>query len=313
MSMVLTVTVNPSYDTTATAVRVEPDRKIRCTEAVEHPGGGGINVARVIGILGGNATALWTNGGLFGIGLGQLLDSAGVDHIPIDISGHTRQSFAVIEDKTHRHYRFSTPGPDISEEELEDLAAVVRQNQYDFLVISGGLPPSVDPEFYNRLASIATGKGARVVLDTNGEPLRAALAGGDVYLVKPNFRELAEAVGMEPGDGNFDVTSSSRELVEQGKAAVVVTSLGPAGVILTTTKGVMRIPAPTVTISSKIGAGDSTVGGIVYRLGEGDDLIAAVRFGVASGAAAVMTPGTELCKRHDVESLIAAILADSDD
>ncbi|MEX2132501.1 MAG: hexose kinase [Acidimicrobiia bacterium] len=309
----LTVTVNPSYDTTATAVRVEPDRKIRCTEAVEHPGGGGINVARVIGILGGNATALWTNGGLFGIGLGQLLDSAGADHIPIDISGHTRQSFAVIEDNTHRHYRFSTPGPDISEEELEELAAVVRKNQYDFLVISGGLPPSVDPEFYNRLASIATGKGARVVLDTNGEPLRAALAGGDVYLVKPNFRELAEAVGMEPEDGNFDVTSSSRELVEQGKAAVVVTSLGPAGVILTTTKGVMRIPAPTVTISSKIGAGDSTVGGIVYRLGEGDEMIAAVRFGVASGAAAVMMPGTELCKRHDVESLIAAILADSDD
>lgn len=313
MSTVLTVTVNPSYDTTATAVRVEPDRKIRCTKAVEHPGGGGINVARVIGILGGRATALWTKGGLFGIGLGQLLDSAGVDHIPIDISGPTRQSFAVIEDNTHRHYRFSTPGPEISGEEMEDLVAVVRKSQYDFLVISGGLPPSVDPEFYTRLASIAADRGARVVLDTSGEPLRAALAGGNVYLVKPNFRELAEAVGMDPEDGSFDVTSSSRELVEEGRAAVVVTSLGPAGVILTTSKCAMRIPAPTVPISSKIGAGDSTVGGIVYRLGEGDDLIAAVRFGVASGAAAVMTPGTELCKRHDVESLIAAISEESDD
>lgn len=307
MSSILTVTVNPSFDSTATVSRVEADRKIRCKEVVEHPGGGGINVARAIGILGGRAAALWTMGGLFGTGIRQLLDAEGVEHLPIEIGGHNRQGFAVIEEDSGRHYRFSTPGPVISHEELERLAAMVESRSYEILVLSGGLPPSVDPDFYPHLASIAAAKEARVVLDTHGDPLRATLTDGNVYLVKPNYRELAEAVGVHPEEGDFDVVSASRDLVGRGQASVVVTSLGAAGVLFATPEGVLRIAAPTVPIRSKIGAGDSTVGGIVYRLNQGHELIAAVRFGVACGAAAVMTPGTELCQRDDSERLVDEI------
>lgn len=312
MPTALTVTVNPSFDTTAIATRVEADRKIRCAHVTRCPGGGGINVARAIGILGGQATALWTMGGLFGTGLWQLLGSEGIDHVPIHIDGENRQSFAVIEEDGGRHYRFSTPGPEITREELDRLAAVVEARDYEILVLSGGLPPSVDPSFYPRLAGIASNRGARVVVDTHGEPLKAALDGGNVYLIKPNYRELAGAVGADPGADDFDVTEASRHLVEKGAVTAVVTSLGAAGVVMTTRDGVERLSAPTVPIRSKIGAGDSTVGGIVHALGRGDDLSTAVRHGVACGAAAVMTPGTELCRRVDVERLVAEIGAESD-
>lgn len=305
MSSALTVTVDPSVDTTATAPRVEPDRKIRCTEVFRDPGGGGINVARAIRILGGDATAAWAMGGLLGTGLWQLLGSEGVDHVPVHIENENRESFAVVEEHSGRHYRFSTPGPAISSEELDRLAAVVETRDYDILVISGGLPGSVNPDFYPRLASIAVERGAKVVVDTHGEPLRAALSGGQVFLAKPNYRELADAVGADPETADFDVTTAACRLVDSGSAEVVATSLGAAGVVLVSGDGVERIAAPTVPIRSRIGAGDSMVAGIVSALGKGEDLRTAVMYGVAAGTAAVTTPGTELCRRDDVDRLMS--------
>ena len=64
-----------------------------------------------------------------------------------------------------------------------------------------------------------------------------------------------------------------------------------------------RARAPTVPIRSKIGAGDSTVAGITLGLVRGLPLVEAVRFGVAAGSAAVMAPGTGLCRREDAERL----------
>jgi 6-phosphofructokinase 2 len=83
----------------------------------------------------------------------------------------------------------------------------------------------------------------------------------------------------------------------------VVVSLGGAGVLLVTGSGSERIGAPTVPIRSKVGAGDSTVAGLVLGLARGLELEDAVRLGVAAGAAAVMTPGSELCRREDTERL----------
>lgn len=80
-------------------------------------------------------------------------------------------------------------------------------------------------------------------------------------------------------------------------------SLGAAGALLVTEDVCTRIRAPSVRVVSKIGAGDSTVGGIVLALARGKPIVQAVRYGVAAGAAAVISPGTELCKLEDVERL----------
>lgn len=76
---------------------------------------------------------------------------------------------------------------------------------------------------------------------------------------------------------------------------MIVVSIGSGGVLLFTAGLSETICAPTVKIRSKVGAGDSIVGGIVFALSQGKSLIESVRFGVAAGAAAVMTEGTQLC------------------
>ncbi|MCF7854495.1 MAG: hypothetical protein K9N51_06855 [Candidatus Pacebacteria bacterium] len=63
-----------------------------------------------------------------------------------------------------------------------------------------------------------------------------------------------------------------------------------------------RIRAPTVPIASRVGAGDSMVAGILAGLSRNDTVEEAVRYG-AAGSAAVMTSGTQLCCRHDVDEL----------
>ena len=88
-------------------------------------------------------------------------------------------------------------------------------------------------------------------------------------------------------------------------------SLGAAGTLMVSQEGYEHIQQPTVPIVSKVGAGDSTVAGIVLSLARGNALRDAVRFGVAAGAAAVMTPGTELCRREDTERLYDQMTSES--
>jgi 6-phosphofructokinase 2 len=305
---ITTVTVNPSLDVTAHAERVDADRKIRCNSTRRDPGGGGINVARAVHLLGGTSRAVWTRGGLFGAGIATLLDEAGIEHRPVPIDGETRLSYAVIEDATTRHFRFSGPGPILGAAELDAVVDASGETDPGLLVVSGGLPPGAPDGFYARLVVAAAGTGARVILDTHGTALHEALRTGDVFLAKPNYRELFEAAGREPEENETeaaepDLKGMAREIIDGTGTVAVLISLGAGGALLVTADDALRITAPTVPIRSRIGAGDSMVGGVALRLAAGDDLADAARYGVAAGTAAVMTPGTELCRRDDVERL----------
>jgi 6-phosphofructokinase 2 len=98
--------------------------------------------------------------------------------------------------------------------------------------------------------------------------------------------------------------------VDQGQAQVVVVSLGAGGALLVSGEETTHLRSPTVPIRSKIGAGDSMVAGIVLALAREQSLVDAARFGVAAGAAAVMTPGTELCRQQDTKELYQQIVLD---
>ncbi|PON11699.1 hypothetical protein C2W62_43450 [Candidatus Entotheonella serta] len=173
--------------------------------------------------------------------------------------------------------------------------------QPDYIVASGSLPLGVPSDFYARVAHLGRKRGARVIVDTPGEALRTAVHEG-VYLVKPNLRELSDLVDHELRD-EAEQEAAVMDFVQQGNCQAVVLSLGAAGVLWGSASGCERFRASTVPIISKVGAGDSTVAGLVLSLARGMSLHEAVRFAIAAGAAAVMTPGTELCRREDKERL----------
>jgi 6-phosphofructokinase 2 len=223
-----------------------------------------------------------------------------------------RESLVILEESSGLQYRFGMPGPEFQEEEwercLDELSALCRTPNY--LVASGSLPPGVPTDFYARVARVGKERGAKVIIDVSGEAMKEALKEG-VYLIKPNIREFRELVGKEIKEES-QIKAAAREMVKSGRCEVLVISQGAAGALMVSEEITERILPPTVPIVSKVGAGDSMVAGIVLSLARGKTLRESVLFGVAAGAAAVMTPGTELCRREDAERLFESMVSGSE-
>jgi 6-phosphofructokinase 2 len=176
----------------------------------------------------------------------------------------------------------------------------------EYLVASGSLPPGVPADFYARVARLGKNRGAKVIIDVSGKAMKSALEEG-VYLIKPNVREFRELVGKDIRE-EAQIKAAAQQFVKDGRCELLVISLGAAGALMVSEEVTERILPPTVPIVSKVGAGDSMVAGIVLSLARGKPLRESVLFGVAAGAAAVMTPGTELCRREDAERLYESII-----
>ena len=306
---IVTLTINPALDKSTQVEKIEPEHKLRCAAPVFEPGGGGINVSRGIRNLGGDSLAYYLSGGATGQVLQQLLDDEGITHMPIPSVKWTRENFSVVETSTDKQYRFGMPGSVIPEYEWQYSLIKLEKTfpKPEYIVASGSLPRGVPNDFYARVATIAKKIGAKLILDTSGEALKQA-AGIGVYLLKPNLNELAMLAGKEEiQDG--EIEQFGKQLLANGMCEVMVVSMGGQGAMLITKDQVEQVPAPKVKARSTVGAGDSMVAGLVYKLSLGWSLSDSVKYGVAAGAAAVMSPGSELCKREDVEDLFKWIKA----
>jgi 6-phosphofructokinase 2 len=308
MHSIVTLTMNPAVDESTSVPYVLPDRKLRCQAPTYEPGGGGINVARAIQKLGGAALACFPVAGPAGELLKRLLDAEGLRYTPMPVNGWTRENLNVLEEVSGRQFRFCMPGATLGDHEWPIFLDWVRQLRPapDFLVASGSLPPGVPVDFYARLAAVGRQIGSRVVLDTSGAPLARAVEEG-VYLLKPSLQEFQALMGEHEGDESH-LTSLAAIAVKRGWCEILVLSLGAGGALWVTASERERLASPAVRVKSSVGAGDSMVGGIVLSLARGRAVGEAVRFGVAAGAAAVMNPGTALCRREDVERLYPQVM-----
>lgn len=311
MQTITTLTMNPSVDVSTTVERVRPEDKLRCGEATYDAGGGGINVARVIRRLGGEARAIYTSGGGTGRMLQRMLDEEELDHYPVQIGERTRQNFTAADETTGEEYRFVLPGPTLTEAEWRSCldALFAAEEPPGYVVLSGSLPPGVPDDFYAEIARRARERQVRVVVDTGGEPLRAALDAG-VYLVKPNVQELSALAGRELAERS-EQEATALEMVERGQSEIVVLSFGSEGALVASREGCEWFRPPEIEAQSATAAGDSMVALIVLSLARGASLSDAMRHGIAAGAATAAQPGTELCSTEDVMHLAEQVVEET--
>jgi len=307
MESVVTLTANPAIDVCTAVEAIAPIRKLRCTAARRDAGGGGINVARVVRRLGSEVAAIYPAGGSTGRLLERLVERESVRSVAIDIGQETREDFTVLERKTGNQYRFVLPGAPLAEPEWRACLDALRtmDKSPPWVVASGSLPPGAPDDFFARAARIAKAGGAKMVVDTSDKALTAALQDG-VYLVKPNLRELQELTHAPLSD-QAEQISACRNLIETGGAEVVALTLGAQGALLVTRNTAHLARSPPIEPVSAVGAGDSFVGGMVWSLAAGGDIVNAFRYGMAAGSAAVLNPGTELCHAGDVARLYERI------
>jgi 6-phosphofructokinase 2 len=194
--------------------------------------------------------------------------------------------------------RFVPDGSAVTFEEIEAAMDVVRAFKGEFLVLSGSLPRNAPDYTYARMATVAAGNGVKVVLDTSGNALLTTLKQSKLFLVKPSLSELETIAGKKLDERG--IAETARHVVDQGWAEYVTVTLGRSGALLVGRDVNLRLPAIHVPVRSAVGAGDSFLAALVWKLEEGAPIEEAFRFGLAAGAAAAITSGTELCLREDV-------------
>lgn len=302
MKPIVTLTLNPTIDGASEADLVRPVRKVRTRNERFDPGGGGVNVARVVTELGGAAFALYMAGGATGGVLDALLRNYKLPARRIDIEGATRISHSVYETSTGLEYRFVPEGPEVSEPEWRAFLDALEVANFEYLVASGSLPRGAPVDFYARVSALVRKRGARMALDTSGEALKAAFAEGGLHMIKPSLSEFEGLVGREAKSPGA-LEEAGRELAARGRVDLLCVTLGQDGGVLIDKTGVLRMPALKVKARSAVGAGDSFVAAMSLWLARGASAREAFLWGMAAGTAAVLTPGTQMCRREDVERL----------
>ena len=302
MTRIVTLTLNPTIDVAYTLDHLAHSDKLRAASQRCDPGGGGINVARVFVRMGGDARCVYMSGGSTGIALDALLDLHQLARTPITIQGETRISSTVFERLSGKEYRIVPAGPKISETECQACLDQLAVIDCDYLVISGSMPRGVPDDFYAKVAFEAQQRGIRVVLDSSGEPLRAAIASGNIELAKPNLKEFQELI-LEDITDPFEIGEAAQEIVRKGGARLIVISLAERGGVLASAENVTLCKAPTVETASSVGAGDSCVAAMVQGLALGLNDKEAFKMGIAAGGAALLTPGTGLAQAKDIDQL----------
>lgn len=305
--MILTVTLNPCIDKSSAAHHLKPESKLRCTEVVNEPGGGGINVTKALKKLNTSTVALFPAGGHNGNMLCSLLKESGILYHAVDTKVETRENWVVLEEDTNNQFRFTFPGREVEEHTIITLVDHIRSFTPSYVVASGSLPPGLPDYFYGLIVKNAKTVGARCIVDTSG-PALSALKGKGAYLIKPNIGELCKLLGVKRLE-KYEVDEAAQQVISDGYAEMLAVSMGPEGAWLVSREEKYFAPAPDVPKRSTVGAGDSMVAGITFMLQQHRPLREVIAFGVACGTAATMNQGTQLFNKSDAEQLYQQILA----
>lgn len=261
--MILTVTLNTALDITYRVRALRPHASHRVSEVTERPGGKGLNVARVLAALGHEVTVTGFTGGATGRVVQERLTGVpGVVDALLPVSGSTRRTIAVVDERTGDTTQLNEPGPTVTpaewsafQEAYEDLLASAS-----VVALCGSLPPGVPVGAYAGLVRSAKAAEVPVLLDTGGEALRRGVAARP-DIIKPNADELAELTG------SHEPLRATQDARRRG-ARTVVASLGESGLLALTPEGRWQATPPTRLHGNPTGAGDATVAGLLSGLVE---------------------------------------------
>jgi 1-phosphofructokinase len=307
--VIVTLTPNPSIDRTITlSERLVRGEVIRSTTSHDDPGGKGVNVAQVVRNAGQLAVAVLP--GDHDDPLLERLRELRLTYRAVPTGDSSRVNLTLAEPDGVTT-KINAPGPALDQAHLDQLVHEVAREGVGarWAVLSGSLPPGVDPRWYADVISALADEGLSIALDTSGEPLRLAVerVPAKVDLLKPNVDELADLVDTDPAtlDHIGAIVEAARPLLDAGVGAVLLTR-GSLGAVLLTADGTWTVDAPPVQARSTVGAGDSALAG--YLLGALDGLDPAKRLtlAVAYGSAAASLHGSTMPGPTDLPPLTEA-------
>ncbi|MEX0683286.1 MAG: 1-phosphofructokinase family hexose kinase [Dehalococcoidia bacterium] len=308
--MIFTITLNPAVDQTLVLPKFTAGDTLRVKSSRFDPGGKGINVSRVIRELGGESIAMGFAPGGLGRYVEHALEEIGIETDFVHTEGETRTNIAILDEARHTTTLLSAPGPVTDAASVEELRRRLRDRVHagDWLVVAGSIPPPLTGAVYGEMIGEANERGINTVLDADAGPLVSGCA-ATPRIVKGNRREF-EGLVRRPLDDEESTLEAIRQ-VHEGGVPIVLATRGRAGAVAIYDGHIIRGVAPKVRAVSAVGSGDALLAAVVLTLSSGGDMKEAMQIGIAAGTAAVLTPGTELCHRREVDILQPRVRVES--
>lgn len=303
--MIFTLTLNPCLDRYLYIDDLVEDDTVRVKRVSDYPAGKGIDVSRVINELGGHSVAIALLGGHTGQIMQKMLDEEGV--VYASVSTHRETRVNTILQKGNTQYRLSLPGPEASEEEerkiIKTIDILLRKD--DFLILSGSLAKGIKSSIYLEICKFAKKRGAKVYLDSDGEPLTLGIKCPPDG-IKPNLHEFSRLYGKLP-ESNEQLGNALIEVSRKYGIREILLTLGKDGALCYVDGLLYRVSVPVVPVKSAVGAGDSFLAAYCMYREAGEPVEKCLKMAGAASSATVITPGTELCHKKDVEKLMESV------
>ena len=308
--MIVTVTMNAAVDRTLTVPNFLLGQRHRASQVLTLAGGKGINIARALKRLDVPVVATGLAGGRTGVRIVEELTAEAILNDFVRIGEESRTSTAVVDPTANTYTEINEWGPEVRGQELEVLQEKLfyLARGADVVVFAGTLPRGVAEDFYAEITRELNRRGVRIVLDTEGEPLRLG-AGAEPYLVAPNQFEAEGLIGQELTEEE-EVVQALEVIAELGSRNVVITQESGCYALFREERGAAkryRATAPRVEALSAVGAGDVLLAGFLAALFEQRPAEEALRMAVAAGAASTLEIGAGRFEPREAGRLVDGV------
>jgi len=307
--MIITVTLNAALDRSLTVPTLQLGQRHRASDVLTLAGGKGINVARALKRLDHPVVATGLAGGRTGTRIVEQLTEESILNDFVRIRQESRTSTLVVDPTSGTQTEINEWGPKVTETELEMLLDKVRylSRSAEAVVFAGSLPRGVGDGFYADAVRELNRRGARVALDTEGEPLRLGLE-AEPWLVSPNQHEAEQLVGQELFDEE-DFLMALDTIAELGARNVHITVEDGCFALVREERLVRRYRAVTPRLEpvSVVGAGDAFLAQWLNAVLDGASSEDALRLASAAGAASVLDVGAGRFDPAEARRLLRAV------
>lgn len=303
--MILSICPNPSIDCTIELDSLNVGMLNRIDNKVETYSGKALNVAIGVARLGGDSVA---SGFMFENHNSLFQNALKKDGVKTDFvvcEGSARVNYKII-DKKSMLTEINDKGERVAWAKQEELLKRVERLAKDskIAVISGTLPQGVSSDFYGKLVSRIP-KGVKIIIDAETQNVLSACESGEIFMVKPNLKELEHFSDMKVSTRE-DMVKASKKYLDLGIKYVLV-SLGANGAVLTDGEKNYYCKSANVAVNSTVGAGDSMVSAVCVGLTENVNDEELLRRAVSAGTAAVTTSGTNLFYKDKYDEIYSKL------
>lgn len=309
--MILTVTMNPAIDISYSVKKLNNNQANRVEKEMKTAGGKGLNVARVVSLLGEKVETTGLIGGILGEFIEKKLKKEKINNKFLRTFEESRICIAILHDD-FQQTEILENGPkynqDIEEQFLSYFDKLLSKQKYDVVTVSGSLPQGISTNVYSKMMAIAKARKVIPLLDTSGLVLKESISIKEnlPYLIKPNLEELAELVNKPEINDDKEIISALKESIFSNLPVVIVT-LGGRGAIAKSGESIYKITIPKIDAINPVGSGDATIAGFAVGLTRDESFENWLKLGMASGMLNALEEKTGFINKLNIEKLMSEI------